>query len=61
VHDYGPAGKKTPISDDTKRIACEYFKYDKLVNISWGGFSAAEGASEKRKGLLENFHIMKKA
>lgn len=61
VHDYGAAGKKTPISDDMKRISCEYFKYDKLVNISWGGFSAAEGASEKRKGLLENFHIMKKA
>ena len=61
VHDYGPAGKKTPISDDMKRIACEYFEYDKLVNISWGGFSAAEGAAEKRKGLLENFHIMKKA
>ena len=38
-----------------------YFEYDKLVNISWGGFSAAEGAAEKRKGLLENFHIMKKA
>jgi hypothetical protein len=61
VHDYGAAGKKTPISDDMKRIACEYFKYDKLLNISWGGFSAAEGAAEKRKGLLENFHIMKKA
>ncbi len=61
VHDYGRAGNKTPISDDMKRIACEYFKYDKLVNISWGGFSAAEGASEKRKGLLENFHVMKKA
>ena len=60
VHDYGAAGKKTPISDDMKRIAREYFKYDKLLNISWGGFSAAEGASEKRKGLLENLHIMKK-
>jgi len=61
VHDYGAAGKKTPISDDMKKIACDYFEYDKLLNISWGGFSAAEGASEKRKGLLENLHIMKKA
>ena len=61
VHDYGAAGKKTPISDDMKKIACDYFEYDKLLNISWGGFSAAEGAAEKRKGLLENLHIMKKA
>ena len=61
VHDYGAAGKKTPIRDDMKKIACDYFEYDKLLNISWGGFSAAEGASEKRKGLLENLHIMKKA
>jgi hypothetical protein len=61
VEDYGRGSNRVPISDDMKNIATEYFEYDKLINIAWGGFSAAEKVAEKRKNLLENFHIMKKA
>lgn len=62
VEDYAELNKKRiPISNDMKRIASEYFEYDKLINISWGGFSATKIANDKRKNLLENIHIMKKA
>lgn len=62
VEDYAELNKKRiPISDDMKRIAEEYFEYDKLIHISWGGFSASQQSNEKRKNLLENVHIMKKA
>ena len=61
VEDYAELNKKRiPISEDMKRIASEYFTYDKLIHISWGGFSAAKNSNEKRKNLLENVHILKK-
>lgn len=61
VEDYSELNKKRiPISEDMKRIAEYYFKYDKLIHISWGGFSATKIANEKRKNLLENVHILTK-
>jgi hypothetical protein len=61
VEDYpGKDKKRIPISEDMKRIACEYFEYDKKIHIAWGGFATAEKSAEKRKNLLEDVHILKK-
>jgi hypothetical protein len=63
VRDYTTAGAGSthyPISDDMKSMAEKYFKHEKTVDLSWGGFKINKQNHDKRENVVEHVHIMRK-
>lgn len=60
VDEYSNKDGVIEISKDMLNIAKKYFKFDKTLKLSWGGFSSGGVNCAKRRNVVEDIHILER-